>query len=118
MTEIADFLMNWRVKLRWKGICSSPWKWSATICHMSGTRKENYNMRVLLLNDTENVYHWGCYGTSHAIKDQLLKKGATSIDCLPVALTHSLKNVPDTVADLDDREMFFANHAELADRIK
>lgn len=74
-------------------------------------------MRVLLLNDTENVYHWGCYGTSRAIKDQICSKGATEIDSFPVTETHLLSQVPERTADFADRRWFCATYPELADRL-
>lgn len=38
--------------------------------------------KVLLLNDTSDWYHWGCTGTSQAIKEEILQRG------------HSLKSIP------------------------
>lgn len=72
---------------------------------------------VFLINDTEDVYHWGCYGTSRAIKDQLLAKGVTEIDCMPVTQTRSLDNVPEKVEDFRDKDHFCSTYPELAKRI-
>lgn len=73
--------------------------------------------RVLLLNDTEDVYHWGCYGTSKAIKDQLVKKGITEIDCMTVAQTHSLANIPTKLSEFGDKETFSCSFPEIADKL-
>jgi hypothetical protein len=72
---------------------------------------------VLLLNDTEDVYHWGCYGTSRAIKDQLSKKGVTEIDSVSVTQTHLLPDVPKRVADFADRRWFCSTYPGLSDRL-
>ncbi|WP_336222175.1 polysaccharide pyruvyl transferase family protein [Citrobacter amalonaticus] len=36
-------------------------------------------MKAFIINDTEKEYHWGCYGTSSAIKKQLMDRGVTEI---------------------------------------
>lgn len=36
-------------------------------------------MKVLIINDTVNSYHWGCYGTSTAIKESLRLRGINEI---------------------------------------
>lgn len=36
-------------------------------------------MKAFIINDTEKEYHWGCYGTSSAIKKQLMDRGVTQI---------------------------------------
>ena len=35
--------------------------------------------KVFLINDTEDVYHWGCNGTSVQIKEQLTRMGVERI---------------------------------------
>nr|WP_092074743.1 polysaccharide pyruvyl transferase family protein [Dendrosporobacter quercicolus]NSL49864.1 polysaccharide pyruvyl transferase family protein [Dendrosporobacter quercicolus DSM 1736]SDN11764.1 Polysaccharide pyruvyl transferase family protein WcaK [Dendrosporobacter quercicolus] len=73
---------------------------------------------VLLLNDTEDVYHWGCYGTSRAIKDQLLAKGAANIESLPVYQVHSLPNVVKSSSAFKDKNYFTHTYSELAAKIE
>lgn len=72
---------------------------------------------VLLLNDTEDVYHWGCYGTSKAIKDQLIQKGVTGIDCMTVVQTHMFLNVPTRLTNSGGKEYFERNYPEIKDKL-
>ncbi|MBU0608748.1 MAG: polysaccharide pyruvyl transferase family protein, partial [Armatimonadetes bacterium] len=74
-------------------------------------------MRVLLLNDTENVYHWGSYGTSHAIKVQLRQKGATEIDCSSVRETRRMRRVPETCEDFGTERTFAQQQLMMAAKL-
>lgn len=61
--------------------------------------------KALLLNDTTSWYHWGCTGTSLAIREQIKAKGydlaATPIRCL-----YQSRPAPPTLQDFD-RDPFF-----------
>lgn len=72
---------------------------------------------ILLLNDTEDVYHWGCYGTSKAIKDELKKKGIINIESITVYSIHELHNVPERVADFGNRTHFCSTYPALAEQL-
>lgn len=37
------------------------------------------SQNVFFINDTEDVYHWGCNGTSLQIKEQLTRIGVKNI---------------------------------------
>ena len=73
---------------------------------------------VLLINDTEDVYHWGCYGTSRALKDQLLKKGLNIVGKVPVAQAHSMTQVPDNLTDVRNENEFSSAYPELSEGIR
>lgn len=72
-------------------------------------------MRVLLLNDTEEHYHWGCYGTSHAIKMKLRELGADEISSISVDEIRTMKAVPKRRDDFGDSATFHARNRRLAE---
>lgn len=72
------------------------------------------NKMVVLLNDTMDVYHWGCYGTSHAIREQLRRKGIAHIVPLSVNVIHRLTPVPQSLAEFSTKENFIAHFPPLA----
>jgi polysaccharide pyruvyl transferase WcaK-like protein len=49
--------------------------------------------KVVLFNDTSAWYHWGCTGTSTALKEGIQKAGF-EIQALPINVTYTLKEVP------------------------
>lgn len=51
-------------------------------------------MKVFLINDTENEYHWGCYGTSSAIKKQLSAHGVNLIGTFSCSEASKIENSP------------------------
>lgn len=56
--------------------------------------------QALLLNDTSGSYHWGCYGTSMMIYNELISAGY-SIRSFDVETTHyGLPNPPETASNL------------------
>jgi polysaccharide pyruvyl transferase WcaK-like protein len=73
---------------------------------------------AFLINDTEEVYHWGCYGTSHAIKKKLKHRGFTDIISLPVNAVHKLGGIPTTVKDFGTKEEFINNFGPIARAIE
>lgn len=51
------------------------------------------NPKVTLFNDTSAWYHWGCTGTSTALKETMQKLGF-EIEAFPIQATYSLLEVP------------------------
>lgn len=51
-------------------------------------------MHITLINDTENECHWGCYGTSSAIKQELYAGGVKSIYSFTCHDGSKLENSP------------------------
>lgn len=51
------------------------------------------NQKALLFNDTSDWYHWGCTGTSTALKEGIQKLGF-DIQAVPINVTYALKEVP------------------------
>jgi polysaccharide pyruvyl transferase WcaK-like protein len=51
------------------------------------------NQKVVLFNDTSAWYHWGCTGTSTALKEGIQKLGF-DIQAVPINVTYALKEVP------------------------
>src|SRR3984893_9959729 len=49
--------------------------------------------KVVLFNDTSAWYHWGCTGTSTALKEGILELGF-DIQAVPINVTYALKEVP------------------------
>ena len=74
-------------------------------------------MNILLLNDTEEVYHWGCYGTSHAIKMQLQQKGATHIESISVDDVRRLRGIPERADGFGTETRFSARYPALAGQL-
>lgn len=75
--------------------------------------------RVVLFNDTSAWYHWGCTGTSTALKEGIEKLG-WEIQVFPISHTYALKDVPqfDDFKDLQKYELFCATNEETIDAIK
>ena len=51
------------------------------------------NQKVVLFNDTSAWYHWGCTGTSTALKEGIQGLGL-DIQAVPINVTYALKEVP------------------------
>lgn len=66
--------------------------------------------KAMLFNDTSTWYHWGCTGTSLALKEGIEKAGFT-LRTVPIYMVKLLKNVP-AVEEFDDPEKFeqFCKH--------
>ncbi len=60
--------------------------------------------KAVLFNDTSAWYHWGCTGTSVALKEQIQKLGF-EIKPFSIADVYSLQEVP-SFGDFDDLEKF------------
>lgn len=71
-------------------------------------------LKAFLINDTEDVYHWGCNGTSSQIKKQLYDKGIEYVFSLPVNTIPVLPNVPDRIEDIGTREDFIEKFRPIA----
>lgn len=50
--------------------------------------------KAILLNDTHDGYHWGCYGTSQAIRNQIEANDIDLTDVLTVFFSAHALNVP------------------------
>ena len=62
-------------------------------------------MKIAFLNDTSAWYHWGCTGTSTAIKEMLARRGHT-VASVPIDALHRIHAVPKQLADFDKPEFF------------
>src|ERR1700722_3555873 len=60
--------------------------------------------KVVLFNDTSAWYHWGCTGTSTALKEHIQKLGF-ELEAFPITLTYSLREVP-PFEEFDSPERF------------
>ncbi len=77
------------------------------------------NKKILFINDTSNGYHWGCYGTSNKIKEEILKRNPEKLICRTVQETHSTNNVPEKIEDFDSKfNEFKQNNIELINNIE
>ncbi|EMO2485331.1 MULTISPECIES: polysaccharide pyruvyl transferase family protein [Citrobacter freundii complex] len=76
------------------------------------------SQNVFLINDTEDVYHWGCNGTSVQIKEQLTRMGVKNIFSLPVYTIPLLPHIPEKVSDIGTREDFIQHLAPIANAMK
>ncbi len=54
--------------------------------------------QALLLNFTANNYHWGCFGTSHAVYERLIEAGYY-VNTLPADACHGLAPTPSSWDD-------------------
>lgn len=61
--------------------------------------------KVAFLNDTSSWYHWGCTGTSEAIKETLAERGY-EVTPVPIQSLYACKQVPESTGDFDNPEMF------------
>ncbi|HSW87394.1 MAG TPA: polysaccharide pyruvyl transferase family protein [Rhabdochlamydiaceae bacterium] len=59
---------------------------------------------MVLFNDTSAWYHWGCTGTSTALKEGIRSLGY-EIEAIPINLTYDLKKIP-PFEEFDDEERF------------
>ena len=62
---------------------------------------------VLLINDTSNWYHWGCTGTSTALKSGIEAYGYQTTT-FPISSVYELKHIPKSLVDFDNPEFFDA----------
>lgn len=60
--------------------------------------------KVVLFNDTSAWYHWGCTGTSTALKEHIQALGY-EIEAVPINTTYSLQEVP-PFEEFDNTEKF------------
>ena len=60
---------------------------------------------VVLLNDTSAWYHWGCTGTSTAIREVIQNLGL-SLNSVPINNTYSFACSPKKLEDFSDRQFF------------
>lgn len=71
--------------------------------------------KALLINDTSDAYHWGCFGTSSEIQAQLQDRGYT-VSRFGVVDVHNLKIAPrnsEQMADTGFQRAFCADNPNL-----
>lgn len=61
--------------------------------------------RIAFLNDTSSWYHWGCTGTSEAIKAALAARGH-EVTPVPIQAIYGCRNPPTRTQDFDDPQFF------------
>src|SRR5277367_3574698 len=61
--------------------------------------------RIAFFNDTSEWYHWGCTGTSVAIKEALAARGH-SVFSVPISLLYECGPLPKSMEDFDSPEFF------------
>jgi len=74
------------------------------------------NQKVVLFNDTSAWYHWGCTGTSTALKEGIEKLGF-EIVAVPINVTYALREVP-PFDEFENRERFYRFCEENGDAVK
>lgn len=75
--------------------------------------------KVVLFNDTSAWYHWGCTGTSIALKEQIQKLGF-EIEAFSISTVYSLQEVPpfEDFGDLEKFERFQEANKEVLAAIR
>lgn len=73
--------------------------------------------KYLLINDTEDFYHWGCYATSKSIKDKIREKKGVLIGAYTVKQVHDFVAPPELVSEFGDVDSFCEKYSDLADLI-
>ena len=63
--------------------------------------------QVLLINDTSSWYHWGCTGTSSALKEGIEAHGFL-LKRMSISDVYALKHLPKSPQDFDDIKFFRA----------
>jgi polysaccharide pyruvyl transferase WcaK-like protein len=61
--------------------------------------------RIAFLNDTSAWYHWGCTGTSEAIKETLAERGY-AVTPIPIHALSACQSIPQSTADFNSAEFF------------
>ncbi|CCB85174.1 putative uncharacterized protein [Parachlamydia acanthamoebae UV-7] len=77
------------------------------------------NQKVVLFNDTSAWYHWGCTGTSTALKEGIQELGF-DIQAVPINVTYALKQVPqfEEFNDLQKFDQFCEENRETIEAIQ
>lgn len=77
-------------------------------------------MKVLIINDTTNWYHFGCTGTSTALRKEIEKMGF-GVSSFSIVDAAQLENIPTTIDDFFVRhgiEKFIASNPKFCDLIR
>ena len=61
--------------------------------------------RIAFLNDTSSWYHWGCTGTSEAVKSALSQRGH-EVTSVPIQAIYACRMIPEKTQDFDDPQFF------------
>jgi len=75
--------------------------------------------QILLANDTENWYHYGCTATSLGIIDTL-RQLDWSVDTLPITESYKLANIPNSLDQFDDtrqQNSFIENNPKIFNKL-
>lgn len=67
--------------------------------------------KAMLLNDTESWYHWGCYGTSTALRNNIIEKGYDLEVCRNQEIQKTKIQMVQSYLRYDDED-FFAHWRE------
>lgn len=75
--------------------------------------------KVVLFNDTSAWYHWGCTGTSIALKEEFQSLGF-SVQAIPINTTYALKEIPDFAQfdSLESLNLFCSGNREIIQAIQ
>ena len=72
-------------------------------------------MKITLINDTYNWYHWGCNATSLAISRTLIKN-KHSLDYVSIKDIYNLNAVPNNIDQFDNQQIF-ENHKNVWNKL-
>jgi len=75
-------------------------------------------MKVVLVNDTFNAYHWGCTATSRGLSRRIQQLGY-EVSYIPIIDIYNARILPRNMAEFDDYDFFTTridlNHLCLVD---
>jgi len=63
-------------------------------------------MKVVLVNDTFNAYHWGCTATSRALSRRIQQLGY-EVSYIPIIDIYNARILPRNMAEFDDYDFFY-----------
>ncbi|MDX8430423.1 MAG: polysaccharide pyruvyl transferase family protein [Candidatus Algichlamydia australiensis] len=75
---------------------------------------------LLLLNDTSECYHWGCTGTSQAMREEIQEIGY-ALESISILDLRNLEGVPSSFSLFDEKEkfqLFKQSNPSLCERLK
>jgi len=72
--------------------------------------------KILILNDTKDWYHWGCFGTSLAIHEYL-KKNNFNFNTIPIYELLKFHSLPTSLEDFESKQIFFNHENNLNKKI-
>ena len=66
---------------------------------------------AILLSDTTDVCHWGCFGTSMALSG-LIRQAYELVEKIPVQAVEDMPFSPASTSDFDDKDLFSKDFCE------